>query len=68
MQTGGVHMTKKAERNLKYTLATHAAENMMPSRKAISLCEKIANGQISGDMAVEEIKRYYGVESGYQHA
>ncbi|MCI7018983.1 MAG: antitoxin VbhA family protein [Candidatus Limivicinus sp.] len=61
-------MTKKAERNLKYTLATHAAENMMPSRKAISLCEKIANGQISGDMAVEEIKRYYGVESGYQHA
>ena len=50
-------MTKKAERNLKYTLATHAAEHMMPSRKAISLCEKIANGQISGDMAVEEIKR-----------
>lgn len=61
-------MTKKAERNLKYTLATHAAEHMMPSRKAISLCEKIANGQISGDMAAEEIKRYYRAESRYQHA
>ena len=61
-------MTRKAERNLKYTLATLAAEHMMPSRKAISLCEKIANGQISGDMAVEEIKRYYGVESKYWHA
>lgn len=54
-------MTKKAERNLKYTLATHDAEHMTPSRKAISLCEKIANGHISGDMAVR--KSYVITES-----
>ena len=60
-------MTKRAERNLRYTLATHAAERMAPSRKAISLCEKIADGHISGDMAIEEIKRHYGVESRYHH-
>lgn len=40
---------------------------MTPSRKAISLCENIAGGHISGDMAAEEIKRYYGMESRHQH-
>jgi len=60
-------MTKKAQVNVRYTLATHAAERMTPSRRAISLCEKIANGHISGDMAVEQIKRHYGVESRYRH-
>lgn len=55
------------QKNLRYTLATHAAEHMMPSRKAISLCKKIINGQTSSDMAVEEIKRDYGAESGYRH-
>ena len=44
-----------------------ANEHMMPSRKAISLCKKIINGQTSSDMAVEEIKRDYGAESGYRH-
>jgi len=60
-------MTKKAQANLRYTLATHAAEKMSPSREAIALCEKIADGHISGDFAVEQIKRRYGVESRRAH-
>lgn len=56
-------MTKKAQANIQYMLATHAAEYMTPSREAISLCEKIAEGRISGDFAVEQIKRRYGLES-----
>lgn len=55
-------MTKKAQANVQYTLATHAAERLTPSREAISLCEKIADGHISGDFAVEQIKRRYGIE------
>ena len=56
-------MTKKAQANVKYVLATHAAERIIPSVEAISLCEKIADGHISGDAAVEQIKRRYGIES-----
>ena len=56
-------MTKLAKANVEYTVATHAAEKMNLSREAVSLCEKIADGRISGDAAVEQIKRLYGVES-----
>lgn len=56
-------MTPKAKESLKYTLATLAVEKVTPSRKAIRLCEKIAEGHISGDSAVEQIKRSYGIES-----
>lgn len=55
-------MTQKAEANLKYVIATHAAEQMTPSRRAIGLCEEIAEGRISGDYAVEQIKRSYGLK------
>ena len=50
-------MTKKAQANVKYVLATHAAERMIPSREAVVLCSKIADGRISGDTAVEQIRR-----------
>lgn len=56
-------MTQRAESNLKYTLATHAAEKMTPSSNAIRLCEQIADGKISADRAVEQIMRDYGIES-----
>ena len=56
-------MTQKAKVNVQYMLATHAAERMRPSREAISLCEQIADGRISGDDAIAQIKRLYGVES-----
>lgn len=56
-------MTKKAERIIRYTLATHAAEKMSPSKEAVNICEKVANGHMTGDQAVEQIKRMYGIES-----
>lgn len=56
-------MTPKAKQSLKYTLATLAVEKVAPSRKAVRLCEEIAEGRISADSAVEQIKRYYGIES-----
>jgi len=56
-------MTPKAEESLKYTLATLAIEKVTPRRRTIRLCEKITEGRISADSAVEQIKRYYGIES-----
>lgn len=58
-------VTTKAKESVKYSLATHAAEKMTPSRKAVRLCEKIAEGHISGDSAVEQIKHSYGIKSGH---
>jgi hypothetical protein len=61
-------MASEAKESVKYSLATHAAEKMTPSRKAVRLCEKIAEGRISGDSAVEQIKRSYGIESRHPNA
>lgn len=58
-------MTPKGKESLKYTLATLAIEKVTPSRKAIRLCEEITEGRISADNAVEQIKRYYGIENSH---
>lgn len=55
-------MTPKAKESLKYTLATLAIEKVIPSRRTVRLCEKITEGRISADSAVEQIIRYYGIE------
>ena len=55
-------MTQRARANVEYTIATHAAEKIPLTREAISLCERIADGQITGDAAVADILRRYGVE------
>ena len=57
-------MTQKAATTVKYVMATHAAEKMIPSQKAVLLCVKIADGRISGDYAVKQIKRSYGLKEG----
>ena len=54
-------MALKAKESVKYSLATHAAEKMTPSCKAVRLCEKIADGRISADSAVKQIKCSYGI-------
>lgn len=56
-------MTRKAKDNVNYTVATHAAEHMPLSSETITLCERIADGHITGDAAVAEILRRHGVES-----
>ena len=57
-------MTQKAKNNVEYTIATHVAEKMFLSRETIAMCERIADGHTSGDAAVAEILRRYGIESG----
>lgn len=61
-------MTQKAKANVEYTIATHAAEKMPLSKETIALCGQIAEGRISGDAAVAEIMRRYGVESRRSNA
>lgn len=56
-------MTKQAKEKVLYTLATHAAEKMVPSRKAVHLCKQIAGEHISADKAVEMLKQSYGLKS-----
>lgn len=58
-------MTKPAQTAIQYTLATHAAEGMTPSKQAVRLCEKIADVRMSADRAVEEIKARYGLGGAF---
>lgn len=56
-------MPKRTAESVKYSVSTHAIEKLAPSREAIRICEKVADGRLSGDKAVEQIKRNYGLES-----
>lgn len=56
-------MAKPVDKNLKYTLATHAVERMVPSKEAVQLCRENAEGRINADTAVKLIKQKYGVDS-----
>ncbi len=60
-------MTQKARSAVRYTVGTHAVEKMTPSPRAIRLCEKIADGHISANHAIEEIKRSFGLETVSTH-
>lgn len=60
-------MTKRAAEIVKYTTATHAAERMAPSKEALHLCAEIADGRISGDLAVQQILKRYGLERRGSH-
>lgn len=57
-----IAMTQKAKKQLTYTLATHAIEKLSPSKEACRLCEKMSDGRMSANDAVEEIMRRYGVK------
>lgn len=54
-------MKKEIKDNLEYSLSTFAIEKLRPSDKAIELSRKNAEGAISLDHAIEEIKRKYRV-------
>ena len=57
-------MNPSTQQNLKYTLSTQAVERMAPSADAIRLCEKLSEGKLSADAAVEIIKKKYGLTKG----
>ena len=52
-------MNKEIQKNINYTLATFAVEKLVPSREAIELCRRNAEGKITLDNAINEIKRKY---------
>jgi hypothetical protein len=54
-------MTKEIQKNIDYTLSTFAIEKLKPSKVAIELCRKNAEGSISLENAIQEIKNRYKV-------
>ena len=54
-------MMPKAQKNLEYTLATHALEGLRPSDHAVLLCERMAEGELTADEAVDAILKYYNI-------
>ncbi len=56
-------MTERAAAAVTYTIATSAAEQMKLSQEALRLCGEIAEGNISGNCAVQQILQSYGIES-----
>ncbi len=46
---------------IKNVLATQAIEKIVPSKDAIKMCEKISKHKISGNDAIAEIKKKYGI-------
>lgn len=57
-------MTPKAQKNLEYTLAAHELKGLLPSDYAISLCERMAAGEITADEAVDTILKHYNINNG----
>ena len=53
--------------NLKYTLATQAAERMKPSADTVRLCREVASGQITSEIAVAMTARKYGFSLKQSH-
>lgn len=49
-------MTYRTKENVKYSIATYVIEKLMPSQEVIRICKRVAEGRISGDKAVEQIK------------
>ena len=52
------------QKNVKYTLASHAVERLRPSDDAINLMQKMSDGKISADDAVNQLLKKYGVSQG----
>lgn len=55
---------RKYSSNVRYTLSTHAAEKMIPSKEAIRLCERTESGEMTADDAVRAIQEKYGLSRG----
>ena len=60
----GCPMAPVYQKNVKYTLASHAVERLRPSDDAIEL---MPDGKISADDAVNQLLKKYGVSQGKRH-
>lgn len=63
----GCPMAPVYQKNVKYTLASHAVERLRPSDDAIELMQKMSDGKISADDAVNQLLKKYGVSQGKRH-
>lgn len=54
-------MTQKCRKQIEYMLATHAIENLLPSKEAVRLCERMDSEKLSADAAVATVLEQYGV-------
>ncbi len=61
-------MNRTAQQDMKYTLSTQAIERVTPSKDALRLCEKISDGKLSANAAVDAIKQKHGVTRGSSRA
>ena len=55
------------QKNIQYTLASHAVERLRPSDDAIDLMQKMSEVKISADDAVNQLLKKYGVSQGKRH-
>lgn len=63
----GCPMAPVYQKNVKYTLASHAVERLRPSNDAIELMQKMSDGKINADDAVNQLLKKYGVSQGKRH-
>jgi hypothetical protein len=61
-------MIRTAQQNIQYTLSTQAIERVTPSKDALRLCEKLSDGKLSANAAVDAIKQKYGLTRGVSRA
>ena len=54
-------MSSKSQKQIEYTLATHAIEKLFPSKNALLLCERMDSEKLSADAAVAAILEHYGL-------
>lgn len=52
-------MKREIKKNIEYTIATLAVEKLVPSREALELCKENAEGTITLDNAIAELKSRY---------
>lgn len=57
---GGLLM--KQQERVEYTLATHAIENLIPSKDAVNLCNLMNDGLISVEDAILSLMEKYGIK------
>lgn len=57
-------MTQKAKKQIEYAVATHAIENLSPSKEALQLCREVADGRLSGSEAAASLMKRYGLKRG----
>lgn len=55
-------MVEKRSGQVEYTLATHAIENLIPSREALRLCSRLSQGEIDVNSAIQAVLNQYGLK------